>query len=210
MRTKITEPGQGVLEREAAQLESEATFRRLAEALGSAIFICEGEQPRYINHAAETIPKYTREELLTMKFEELVYPGSRELVVSRGPIHQENAEFPPQSESNSFANAVCATPVSLPLCYDVLAMSPQLNVRNGSLTRREYGDAHGRYSRSNLQVIAEVRESACCRITTASHSYSFNHQNRRQPTCRHISCGCRPQHRSRLRGAPQVEEQESK
>ncbi len=187
MRTKITEPGQGVLEREATQL-----------------------QLRYVNHAAETITEYTREELLTMKFEELVCPGSRELVVSRGPIHQENAEFPPQSESNSFANAVCATPVSLPLCYDVLAMSPQLNVRNGSLTRREYGDAHGRYSRSNLQVIAEVRESACCRITTASHSYSFNHQNRRQPTCRHISCGCRPQHRSRLRGAPQVEEQESK
>jgi len=87
-----------VLEREATQLESEATFRRLAEALGSAIFICAGEQPRYVNHAAKTITEYTREELLTTKFEELVCPGSRELVVSRGPIHQENVEFAPHGE----------------------------------------------------------------------------------------------------------------
>jgi diguanylate cyclase (GGDEF)-like protein/PAS domain S-box-containing protein len=66
--------------------------------MGSAIFICEREQLRYVNHAAETITEYTREELLTMKFEELVCPGSQELVVSQGPINQENAEFAPHAE----------------------------------------------------------------------------------------------------------------
>ena len=98
MRTKITEPGQEVLAREAARLESAAIFQRLAEAMGSAIFICEGEQIRYVNHAAEAITEYTREELLAMNFGELVCPGSRELVVSRGPMHQEDAEFAPQGE----------------------------------------------------------------------------------------------------------------
>jgi len=98
MRTKITEPGQEVLAREAARLESAAIFQRLAEAMGSAIFICEGEQVRYVNHAAEAITEYTREELLAMNFGELVCPGSRELVVSRGPMHQEDAEIAPQGE----------------------------------------------------------------------------------------------------------------
>ncbi len=98
MRTKITEPRQEVLAREAARLESAAIFQRLAEAMGSAIFICEGEQVRYVNHAAEAITEYTREELLAMNFGELVCPGSRELVVSRGPMHQEDAEIAPQGE----------------------------------------------------------------------------------------------------------------
>src|SRR6266704_2606486 len=98
MRTKITESGQEVLVQEAARQESAAIFQRLAEAMGSAIFICEGEQIRYVNHAAEAITEYTREELLAMNFGELVCPGSRELVLSRGPMHQEDAEFAPQGE----------------------------------------------------------------------------------------------------------------
>jgi diguanylate cyclase (GGDEF)-like protein/PAS domain S-box-containing protein len=98
MRTKITEPGQEALAREAIRRESAATFHRLAEAVGSAIFICEGEQLRYVNHAAETITEYRREELLTMNFGELLCPGSGELLGSRGPMHQEDAESAPQGE----------------------------------------------------------------------------------------------------------------
>jgi diguanylate cyclase (GGDEF)-like protein/PAS domain S-box-containing protein len=97
MRTKITEPGHGALAREARQRESESTFQRLAEALGSAIFICDGERIRYVNHAAETITEYTREELLTTNFGNLVYPGSRQ-PVSRRPIHLPDAEFAPHGE----------------------------------------------------------------------------------------------------------------
>src|SRR5258708_15980524 len=66
--------------------------------MGSAIFSCEGEQLRYVNHAAETLTEYTREELLTMNFGEVVMPGSRELVVSRGRMHQQDSELDPQGE----------------------------------------------------------------------------------------------------------------
>jgi len=46
MRTKITAAGHQVLSREAARQESAATFQKLAEAMGSAIFIRAGEQVR--------------------------------------------------------------------------------------------------------------------------------------------------------------------
>jgi diguanylate cyclase (GGDEF)-like protein/PAS domain S-box-containing protein len=98
VRTKITEREQKAPAREAIRWESAATFYKLAEAMGSGIFLCEGEQLRYVNHAAETITEYTREELLTMNFEDLVCPGPRELVTSRGPLHQEDAEFAPRAE----------------------------------------------------------------------------------------------------------------
>src|SRR6266446_496648 len=98
MGTNIREPGQEVLAREAPRRETAATFYRLAEAVGAAIFICEGEQLRYVNHAAETITDYSREELLTMNFGTLVCPGSRELVGSRGSMHPEDAECGPHQQ----------------------------------------------------------------------------------------------------------------
>ncbi len=98
MRAKMTEPGQEALAREATRRESAAAFHRLAEAIGSAIFIGDGEQMRYVNRAAETITEYTREELLAMNFRDLVCPGSRELVISRRPMHVEDAELAPQGE----------------------------------------------------------------------------------------------------------------
>ncbi|HTD18079.1 MAG TPA: PAS domain-containing protein, partial [Ktedonobacteraceae bacterium] len=83
MHMKMKEPGQEALAREATRRESAAAFHRLAEAIGSAIFIVEGEQIRYVNRAAEAITQYTREELQSMNFRDLVCPGSRELVISR-------------------------------------------------------------------------------------------------------------------------------
>jgi len=96
MRTRIAKPGQEPLVLEAIRRESAATFHRLAEAMGSAIFVCEGERLRCVNHAAETITEYTREELLTMNFGDLDCPGSGGLLVSRVPMRQEDAEFAPQ------------------------------------------------------------------------------------------------------------------
>src|SRR5260370_39030609 len=121
MHTKIIEPGQEVLAREAAREESAAIFQRLAEAMGSAIFICEGDQLRYVNHAAETITEYTREELLTMNFGELVCPGSPELVVSRGSMHQEYAEFAPQAEIKlltKYGTERCLEATAAPIDFD--------------------------------------------------------------------------------------------
>jgi diguanylate cyclase (GGDEF)-like protein/PAS domain S-box-containing protein len=62
----------------------EANFRTLAEAIACAIFISQGKRVHYVNHAAETITGYAREELLSMNFWDLVHPDCQELLLSRG------------------------------------------------------------------------------------------------------------------------------
>jgi diguanylate cyclase (GGDEF)-like protein/PAS domain S-box-containing protein len=70
----------------------EANFRAIAEATACALFISQGEQLNYVNHAAEIITGYAREELLSMDFWDLVHPDCRELVLNRGGARQGDAE----------------------------------------------------------------------------------------------------------------------
>ncbi len=91
MPTKIRERAADALLR--PELPSgEANFRTLAEAIACAIFIRQGKLLRYVNHAAETITGYAREELLSMNFWDLVHPDCRELVLKRGGSRQRDAE----------------------------------------------------------------------------------------------------------------------
>jgi diguanylate cyclase (GGDEF)-like protein/PAS domain S-box-containing protein len=69
----------------------EANFRTLAEAIASGIFISHGEQLHYVNHAAETITGYAREELLSMSFWDLVHPDCQQLVLNREDARQGDA-----------------------------------------------------------------------------------------------------------------------
>jgi diguanylate cyclase (GGDEF)-like protein/PAS domain S-box-containing protein len=73
-------------------LGGEVDFRTLAEAIACAIFISQGERLHYVNHAAETITGYAREELLSMNFWDLVHPDYRELVLNRGGVLPGDAE----------------------------------------------------------------------------------------------------------------------
>src|SRR5260370_7144906 len=83
MRTKIRERTQDAPLREELFC-GEADFRSLAEAVACAIFISRGKRLQYVNHAAELITGYAREELLFMNFWDLVHPDCRELVLKRG------------------------------------------------------------------------------------------------------------------------------
>ena len=69
----------------------EANFRTIAEAIACAIFISQGEQLNYVNHAAETMTGYAREELLSMNFWDLVGPDCREPALNRGGARQGDA-----------------------------------------------------------------------------------------------------------------------
>jgi len=68
---------------------SEANFHTLAETIPSAIFISRGGRLHYVNHAAEIITGYAREELLTMNFWDLVPPGTRNAIINRRWVHRE-------------------------------------------------------------------------------------------------------------------------
>lgn len=91
MLTKIMERATDTLLRQEL-LDGEANFRTLAEAIACAIFISQGKRLHYVNHAAETITGYAREDLLTMDFWDLVHPACRELVLNRGGARQGAAE----------------------------------------------------------------------------------------------------------------------
>ena len=79
MPTKIREGAADALLRPEL-LRGEANFHTLAEAIACPIFIRQAERLHYVNHAAETITGYAREELLAMDFWDLVHPDCRELV----------------------------------------------------------------------------------------------------------------------------------
>ena len=80
--------GEGSLRSEALR-KSEANFRTLADTIASAIFISRGKNLHYVNHAAEVITGYTREELLSMDFCDFLHPDTREPILNLGRVHQE-------------------------------------------------------------------------------------------------------------------------
>jgi diguanylate cyclase (GGDEF)-like protein/PAS domain S-box-containing protein len=89
MLTKIREREEETPLRKEALRQSEAKFRTLAETIASAIFISRGKRLHYVNHAAEVITGYTREELLSTNFWDLVHPDTREPVINRGRVQGE-------------------------------------------------------------------------------------------------------------------------
>jgi diguanylate cyclase (GGDEF)-like protein/PAS domain S-box-containing protein len=91
MRTKTREQAAETLLPQEF-LCGEANFRSLAEGVPCAIFISQGKRLHYVNHVAETITGYLREELLSMSFWDLVHPDCRELVLDRGGPRKADAQ----------------------------------------------------------------------------------------------------------------------
>ena len=63
---------------ESAMRQSEAQFRTLVETIPAATFIEQESRCCYVNRAAQDITGYSRAELLTMNFSQLVHADSRE------------------------------------------------------------------------------------------------------------------------------------
>jgi diguanylate cyclase (GGDEF)-like protein/PAS domain S-box-containing protein len=94
------------LQHEAAELdrtagalrESDRQFRELAETVAAATFVFQDTRFRYVNAAAETLTGYTREELLSLRFWDIVAPEHREMVRERGLARQRGEAVPPRYE----------------------------------------------------------------------------------------------------------------
>jgi PAS domain-containing protein len=90
MLTKIEERAEEAPPGGGTPQGSSGHFRTLADYIGPAVFIIRGKRLHHVNHAAEVITGYTRKELLSMSFCDLVYPERRrEPIVNRGRVHQE-------------------------------------------------------------------------------------------------------------------------
>jgi PAS domain S-box-containing protein len=79
---------------EDALRESEARFRTLAETTAAAIFIFQDKLNCYVNPATQAITGYSREELLSMNFWDVVHPDFRELIKKRGLARQRGEPVP--------------------------------------------------------------------------------------------------------------------
>jgi diguanylate cyclase (GGDEF)-like protein/PAS domain S-box-containing protein len=83
---------------EEALKESEAKFRSLAETVAAAAFIYQGTRMVYVNSAAEAQTGYSRDELLTMSFWDMIHPEFREFVRERGMARQRGEQVPSRYE----------------------------------------------------------------------------------------------------------------
>ncbi len=78
----------------AALEEKESIFRALAESTSAAIFIYQGENFVYFNNAGCELLGYSLDELLQMKFWEVIHPDFKDLVYSRGLARQRGEDVP--------------------------------------------------------------------------------------------------------------------
>jgi diguanylate cyclase (GGDEF)-like protein/PAS domain S-box-containing protein len=83
---------------EEALRESEAKFRAMAETVAAATFIYQGTQMRYVNSAALAMTGYSRDELLAMRFWEVIHPDFQEWVRDRGMARQSGEQVPNRYE----------------------------------------------------------------------------------------------------------------
>ncbi|GAB4366490.1 MAG: hypothetical protein Kow0042_06430 [Calditrichia bacterium] len=78
--------------------ESEEKFRAFTETTSSAIIIYQGDYFKYVNREAEVLTGYSREELLKMKFWDVVASEFQELIRERGKARQRGENVPPRYE----------------------------------------------------------------------------------------------------------------
>ena len=78
--------------------ERQEHFEKLADSTTTAIFVYQGEYFVYANKATERITGYTKDELLKIKFYELVHPDFRELVNERELKRQKGESVPTNYE----------------------------------------------------------------------------------------------------------------
>lgn len=86
------------METRLALQESEDKFRTVAETANAAIFIYKGEYFVWANPYTENLTGYTPEEILKMKFYEIVHPEHREMVKERGLRRQQGIAVPRRYE----------------------------------------------------------------------------------------------------------------
>ncbi len=78
--------------------ESEERFRTLADTASTAIFVYSGENFVYANKAVYELTGYSEDEMLKLKFWEIVHPDFREMIKQRGLARQRGEKIPNRYE----------------------------------------------------------------------------------------------------------------
>lgn len=98
---KVTNIVKDITERkesEKALRESEAIFRNLANSTASAIFVYQDEKFVFVNKSTEELTGFSEDELLKMKFWDVVHPDYKEKIRERGLARQKGEKVPNRYE----------------------------------------------------------------------------------------------------------------
>src|SRR6185369_13425215 len=76
-----------------ARVAPSVDFFALADAMEVAFFLVQGTALRHVNPAAVRMTGYTREQLLAMRFWDILHPDDREIARERGLARQAGAEL---------------------------------------------------------------------------------------------------------------------
>ncbi|GAB6163213.1 hypothetical protein JCM12298_23730 [Desulfothermus naphthae] len=91
MFDKVRDLGIKIKQREEELKQSEEKFRNLAENAPIGILICQGERFVYCNRAITEIFGYTREEIMSNKFWEILPLDRQEIVREKGMLRQQGS-----------------------------------------------------------------------------------------------------------------------
>lgn len=86
------------IEAENAIRESEAKFRAFTESASTAIFIYQNKRFQYVNKFAEDLTGYSRNELLSFGYWEIVHPDHHQLLRARAAAIERGEQVPSQFE----------------------------------------------------------------------------------------------------------------
>ncbi len=94
----IIEDITGRKQAEDAVRENEERFRTLTETTSTAIFVYSNERFIYVNNASRLMTGYSSDELLSMRFWDVVHPDYRQLIRERGLARQRGEDIPSRYE----------------------------------------------------------------------------------------------------------------
>lgn len=83
---------------ETALRTSESQFRALAESSPAGIVIYAGKKMLFVNAAAADLVSYSREEILSMNYWDVVHPDDRETIIRNGLARQKGEPVPSRGD----------------------------------------------------------------------------------------------------------------
>jgi len=144
---------------QGAVRESEAKFAAFAESIPAIIFVHQEGKFCYVNTAAETILGYSRTELLSMHFWEVLHPEIREEVRNQGVRREQGETLPAQSEFQIISKNGVTRWLACNACRIELGGRPAVLGSAFDISQRKEVEGALRGSEQRFrQVVEQIRE----------------------------------------------------
>ncbi len=154
--------------------ESEKKFRVLTETAACGIFIHHGDKFLYVNPASEAISGYTREELLSMNFWDMVHPDFRQLVKERSQARLKGESLPSRYELKIITKTGEERWIDMTVGVIEYEGKPAILGTSFDITERKRAEQALRESEERYRTILENIEDGYYEVDLAGNFTFFN------------------------------------